>query len=77
MPNIYPFRQFGQYESFYPYYLPSYYANYYPRSFEKYYYEPRVTVTAGLIEEKTQKRIPTILWVVLSFIVVYFLLKAR
>lgn len=48
MPNIYPFKQFGQYQSFYPYYLPSYYGNYYPRSFEKYYYEPRMTVKATI-----------------------------
>lgn len=37
MPHIHPFRPYGRYASFYPYYLPSYYSNYYPRSYMRYY----------------------------------------
>ena len=37
MPHIHPFRPYGRYASFYPYYLPSYYSNYFPRSYERYY----------------------------------------
>lgn len=41
MTDLYPFKPFGEYQSFYPLYVPQFYHNYYPKSFQKYYYEER------------------------------------
>ena len=78
MPNIYPLQEFKQYQSFYPYYLPSYYANYYPRSFQKYYYEPRLTV--GIAERHMrQNPKPRTLWVliIIALVGLYLLFRSR
>ena len=46
--HIHQFKQFGQYFSYYPYYLPKYYSNYYPRMYNRYF-EPteHITVSNG------------------------------
>lgn len=48
--HIHQFRPFGQYFSYYPYYLPSFYSNYYPRQYSRYY-EPMnyITINKGPI----------------------------
>ena len=74
MPNIYPFKQYGEYQSFYPYYLPSYYGNYYPRSFEKYYYEPRMTMN---VSTKTPKITKTnnFLYILVIVLMIYLVFR--
>lgn len=46
MPHIHPFRPYGRYASFYPYYLPSYYSNYFPRSYNRYYQPVQSSIVA-------------------------------
>ena len=71
MSDLYPFRPYGVYQSFYPYYLPRFYADFYPRDFEKYYYEP--TAAAATIDIKeVSTRAPKhslLFWLVLILVV--------
>ncbi len=83
MTDIHPFRPFGTYQSFYPYYLPRFYADYYPKSFQKYYYEPipKTNIFVGtpkvIVEHKKRR---TWLWILVIFIVattVWFWSKSK
>jgi len=76
MTDIYPFRPFGEYQSFYPYYIPQYYSNVYPRSFEKYYYEPKPFV-AALVGQPKKSKNSKIIWLVVAvlFLAILFLKK--
>lgn len=69
MTDIYPFRPFGTYQSFYPYYLPRFYVDYSPKSFQKYYYEPREVVSEiAVVKTPRANFVKYLVWVLLAFI---------
>jgi hypothetical protein len=81
MSDIHPFRAFGVYPSFYPYYLPRFYADYNPRSFEDHYYEP-ITAAKGIVvkapRQAPRQKLPiTPFLVVVPLAALIFILSRR
>ena len=55
MTDIHPFRPFGVYPSFYPYYLPRFYADYNPETFRDFYYEPLIDIEMAKVSKKQHR----------------------